>query len=57
MAFEGLYQEPCLGHLVGLVRYYVHRMEIVSKEEVGRVSLRRWRVFVVLVMTMCFVAY
>lgn len=34
MLFEGLYHEPSLGHLVGLVRYYVHRMEVVSKEEV-----------------------
>lgn len=34
MMFEGLYQEPSLGHLVGVVRYYVHRMEVVSKEEV-----------------------
>lgn len=36
MLFEGLYQEPSLGHLVGLVRYYVHRMEVVSMEEVRR---------------------
>lgn len=35
--FEGLYHEPSLGHLVGLVRYYVHRMEVVSKEEVREV--------------------
>lgn len=34
MMFEGLYQEPSLGHLVGLIRFYVHRMEVVSKEEV-----------------------
>lgn len=34
MKFEGFYAEPSLGHLVGLVRYYVHRMECVSKEEV-----------------------
>ncbi|CAN0236352.1 unnamed protein product, partial [Ectocarpus fasciculatus] len=33
--FDGLYQEPSLGHLVGLVRYYVHPMETVSKEEVS----------------------
>lgn len=36
MAFEGLYQEPSLGHLVALVRYCVHRMEVVSKEEVSQ---------------------
>lgn len=35
VVFEGLYQEPSLGHLVGLVRYYVHQMETVSKEEVS----------------------
>lgn len=34
MMFEGLYHEPSLGHLVGLVRHYIHRMEVVSKEEV-----------------------
>lgn len=36
--FEGFYADPSLGHLVGLVRYYVHRMECVSKEEVGESS-------------------
>lgn len=35
MTFEGLYQEPSLGHLVALVRYYLHVMEVVSKEEVS----------------------
>lgn len=35
MMFEGLYEEPSLGHLVGLVRYYVHQMELISKEEVS----------------------
>lgn len=37
MVFEGLYHEPSLGHLVGLVRHYIHRMEVVSKEEVRNV--------------------
>lgn len=42
LLFEGLYEEPSLGHLVGLVRYYVHQMEIVSNEEVSsRRSSRR----------------
>ncbi|CAM9408559.1 unnamed protein product [Ectocarpus sp. 12 AP-2014] len=54
VVFEGLYQEPSLGHLVGLVRYYVHQMETVSKEEDSAVgagdivsnderNVRRWR--------------
>ncbi|CAM9110574.1 unnamed protein product [Scytosiphon promiscuus] len=54
LLFEGLYEEPSLGHLVGLVRYFVHQMEIVSNEEDSAVGagdivsnderdMRRWR--------------
>lgn len=35
LMFEGLYREPSLGHLVALVRYYVHAMESVASEEVS----------------------
>lgn len=34
MMFEGLYHEPSLGHLVALVRYYVHEMDMLSLKEV-----------------------